>query len=75
MLLLDEIIFEKLLEQREFYLDALKQLEFQLVVESPDEIDKIKQLQNQTIDQLKSRTRTSISIEFIINTVSLSKAI
>lgn len=53
MLLLDEIIFEKLLEQREFYLDTLKQLEFQLVLDSPDEIDRTKQLQNQTIDQLK----------------------
>lgn len=53
MVLLDEIIFEKLLEQREFYLDTLKQLEFQLVLDSPDEIDKIKQLQSQTIDQLK----------------------
>ena len=53
MLLLDEIIFEKLLEQREFYLDTLKQLEFQLVLDSPDEIDKIKQLQNQTIEELK----------------------
>ena len=53
MLLLDEIVFEKLLEQREFYLDTLKQLEFQLVLDSPDEIDKIKQLQNQTIEELK----------------------
>ena len=51
--MLDEIIFEKLLEQREFYLDTLKQLEFQLVLDSPDDIDKIKQLQTQTIDQLK----------------------
>ena len=46
MMLLDEIIFEKLLEQREFYLDTLKQLEFQLVLDSPDGIDKIKQLSN-----------------------------
>ncbi len=53
MVLLDEIIFEKLLEQREFYLDTLKQLEFQLVLDSPDEIDKIKQLLNQTIEELK----------------------
>ena len=53
MVLLDEIVFEKLLEQREFYLDTLKQLEFQLVLDSPDEIDKIKQLQNQTIEELK----------------------
>ena len=51
--MLDEIIFEKLLEQREFYLDTLKQLEFQLVLDSPDEINKIKQLQNQTIEELK----------------------
>lgn len=51
--MLDEIIYEKLLEQREFYLDTLKQLEFQLVLDSTDEVDKIKQLQTQTIDQLK----------------------
>ena len=50
---MDEIIFEKLLEQREFYLNTLKQLEFQLVLDSTDETDKIKQLQTQTIDQLK----------------------
>lgn len=51
---MSEIIIEKLLEQRDFYLNTLKQLEFQLVMEpSESEIRDIEKLQKTTIDQLK----------------------
>lgn len=51
---MSEIIIEKLLEQRDFYLNTLKQLEFQLVMEPSDnELKDIEKLQTTTIDQLK----------------------
>ena len=51
---MSEIIIEKLLEQRDFYLSTLKQLEFQLVMDpSENELKEIKKLQTTTIDQLK----------------------
>ena len=52
---MSEIIIEKLLEQRDFYLNTLKQLEFQLVMEpTENEIKEITKLQTITIDQLKN---------------------
>ena len=49
-----EIIIEKLLEQRNFYLNTLKHLDFELVMEPTEkEIEKIKKLQLVTIDQVK----------------------
>ena len=49
-----EIIMEKLLEQRDFYLNTLKHLDFELVMEPTDkEIKNIKKLQTVTIDQIK----------------------
>ena len=51
---MSEIIIEKLLEQRDFYLNTLKQLEFQLVMEpTENEIKEITKLQTITIDQLQ----------------------
>ena len=51
---MSEIIIEKLLEQRDFYLNTLKQLEFQLVMDpSEKEVKDIEKLQTTTIDQLK----------------------
>lgn len=51
---MSEIIIEKLLEQRDFYLNTLKQLEFQLVMDpSENEIKGIEKLQTTTVDQLK----------------------
>jgi hypothetical protein len=51
---MSEFIIEKLLEQRDFYLNTLKQLEFQLVVEpSVTELKEIEKLQTKTIDELK----------------------
>jgi len=49
-----EVIIEKLMEQRDFYLNTLKHLEFQLVMDPTDkEIKDNKKLQKVTIDQLK----------------------
>ena len=51
---MSEVIIEKLLEQRDFYLNTLKHLEFQLVMDPTDkEIKDNKKLQKVTIDQLK----------------------
>jgi len=51
---LSEILFEKLLEQRDFYLNILKQLNFQLIDEpSKKELESNEILQTKTIDQLK----------------------
>jgi len=49
-----DIVIEKLLEQRDFYLNTLKHLDFGLVMDSSDdEIKNIKKLQTITIDQIK----------------------
>ncbi len=51
---MSEIIIEKLLEQRDFYLNTLKQLEFQSVIDPTDyEIKEIEKLQTTTVEQLK----------------------
>jgi len=51
---LSEILFEKLLEQRDFYLNILKQLNFQLMVDpSKKELEDIEIMQTKTIDQIK----------------------
>jgi hypothetical protein len=49
-----DIIIEKLLEQRNSYLNTLKHLDFGLVMDpSEDEIKNIKNLQTTTIDEIK----------------------
>ncbi|MDH3203759.1 MAG: hypothetical protein OEL81_03650 [Nitrosopumilus sp.] len=51
---MSEILIEKLLEQRDFYLNTLKHLDFELVMDpSEKEIQNIKNLQTSTIEQLK----------------------
>jgi len=51
---LSEILIEKLLEQRDFYLNTLKHLDFELMMDpSQKEIENIEKLQTSTIDQLK----------------------
>ena len=51
---MSEILIEKLLEQRDFYLNTLKHLDFGLMMDpSQKEIENIKKLQTNTIDQLK----------------------
>jgi len=52
--LLSEINFEKLLEQRDFYLNMLKHLNFQLIMDpSEKELEDIEKMQTKTIDQIK----------------------
>jgi len=52
--LLSEIIIEKLFEQRDFYLNTIKHLEFQLIMEPTDnEIQQNKKLKISTIQELK----------------------
>jgi len=49
-----EFILEKLLEKRDWHLNTLKHLEFELVMEPTEkEIDNVKKLQVETIAQLK----------------------
>jgi hypothetical protein len=49
-----EIIIEKLLEQRNFYLNTLKHLDFELAMDpSENDIKNIEKLQTITIDQIK----------------------
>ncbi len=49
-----EIFFEKLLEQRDFYLNTLKHLNFQLIMDpSKKELEDIEIMQAKIIGQLK----------------------
>jgi len=49
-----EFILEKLLEKRDWHLNTLKHLEFELVMEPTEkEIESIKKSQSDTIDELK----------------------
>lgn len=51
---MSDIIIEKLLEQRDFYLNTLKQLEFQSVMDpTENELKEIEKLQTTTVEQLK----------------------
>ncbi len=48
------MIIEKLLEQRDFYLNTLKHLDFQLIDDpSKKEVEYIEKLKTTTIDQIK----------------------
>ncbi len=61
--MLSEIFFEKLLEQRDFYLNILKHLSFQLVMDpSKNELKDIEIMQTKTIDQLKKVEQELASI-------------
>jgi len=52
--LLTDIIVEKLFEQRDFYLNTIKHLEFQLIMDpTDDEIKQNKQLKIITINEIK----------------------
>lgn len=67
-MLVSDIIVEKLLEQREYYLSTLKHLDFELLMEpSQKEIESIEKLQTNTIEQLK---KIEQEIAFISNSQS-----
>ena len=58
---MSEFIIEKLLEKRDSYLNILKHLSFELMMEPTDvEIKQIKELENNTINQLE-KIRQEIS--------------
>ena len=62
---MSEIIVEKLFEQRDFYLNTLKHLDFQLIDDpSKKELKTIEKLQISTIEQLK---KTEQEISFILS--------
>ena len=62
---MSEIIIEKLFEQRDFYLNTLKHLDFQLIDDpSKKELETIEKLQTSTIEQLK---KTEQEISFILS--------
>ena len=51
---MSEIFIEKLLEQRDLYLNTLKHLDFELMIDpSENEIKDIEKLKTDTINQLK----------------------
>jgi hypothetical protein len=51
---MSEFVIEKLLEKRDSYLNILKHLSFELMMEPTDvEIKRIKELEKNTIDQLE----------------------
>lgn len=51
---MSEIILEKLLEQRDFYLYTLKNLEFECLMDpSKKELEEIEKLQTTTVEELK----------------------
>ena len=51
---MSEVILEKLFEQRNFYLNTLKHLDFQLLEETSEkEVENNNKLQKTTIEQLK----------------------
>jgi regulator of PEP synthase PpsR (kinase-PPPase family) len=50
---LSESIIEKLLEQRDTYLNMLKHLDFELALDDGSDIEKIEKLKIVTIDQIK----------------------
>jgi len=63
--LLSEIIIEKLLEQRDFYLNTLKHLDFQLIDDpSKKEVKDIEKFKTTTIDQIK---KVEQEISFILS--------
>jgi len=59
---LSEIYFEKLLEQRDFYLNTLKHLSFQMMDPSKNELADIEIMQTKTIEQLKKVEQELASI-------------
>jgi hypothetical protein len=50
---LSELIIEKLLEQRDAYLNMLKHLDFELAIGEGSDIEKIEKLKSTTVEQIK----------------------
>jgi len=59
---MSELVIEKLLEKRDSYLNLLKHLSFELMMEPTDvEIKRIKELENNTVEQLEKIQQQDIS--------------
>jgi regulator of PEP synthase PpsR (kinase-PPPase family) len=54
---LSELIIERLLEERDTYLNMLKHLDFELAIDDGSDIEKIEKLKIVTIDQIKKVER------------------
>ena len=54
---MSELIIEKLLEQRDEYLNMLKHLDFELAIDEGSDIEKIEKLKIVTVDQIKKVER------------------
>ena len=50
---MSELIIEKLLEQRDAYLNMLKHLDFELAIDEGSDIEKIEKLKTTTVEQIK----------------------
>lgn len=50
---MSEIIIEKLLEQRDAYLNILKQIDFQIAIDLDADLEKSEKLKTTTIEQIK----------------------
>ncbi len=59
---MSKIHFEKLLEQRDFYLNTLKHLSFQMMDSSKNELSDIEIMKTKTIKQLKKVEQELASI-------------
>ncbi len=59
---MSEIHFEKLLERRDFYLNTLKHLSFQMMDTSKNELADIEIMKKETIEQLKKVEQELASI-------------
>lgn len=51
--IMNELVIEKLLEQRDAYLNILKQIDFQISIDSDVDLDKSEKLKTTTIEQIK----------------------
>ena len=61
--MLSEILFEELLERRDFYMNTLKHLNVQLIMDpSKNELDDIEIMQTKIIDHLKKVEQELASI-------------
>lgn len=53
MYMMSELVIEKLLEQRDAYLNILKQIDFQIVMDLDADLEKSEKLKTTTIEQIK----------------------
>ena len=72
MYIVSELVIEKLLEQRDAYLNILKQLDFQIAIDLDVDLEKSEKLKTTQLSKLKKRTGDCLSNFKIKFTMSLS---